>query len=330
MREPRHRVQLDGPAAVKNFGRRAVVACTIAVLSACGGSTHSPASPSSAGTNGTNGTLNGAVNGSTSLGAVAGTVSGSIATSGVMTGAINGTISAGTAGSNGIHSTAATAVSFSGSASGMHGGGSVTGTMSGTTSDGGTFTGAFAGPVDGTTRTYTASGNITFSGAVTGTVAVVLTGDCPSPGNDPPETPGGGTTPGTNPPGGGGGSGGTPKPGLATGFTGAWTGTYVLNGTSGTMTWSMAGSSDLGVTNQGTYSGSLKLMPSGAVELGPVNADNSLTVRMQLTCANGNEVAFQGTGQLSGRTVTGTFTALGGGNCAVGAPWTVAVAMKQS
>ncbi len=314
---------------MRDLGRRALVAFAIAALSACGGSTHSAASPSSAGTNGT---LSGAINGSTSIGAVAGTISGSIATTGAMTGAISGTINAGTAASGSIHSTAATAVSFSGSASGMHGSGAVTGMLSGTTSDGGTFTGTFTGPVDGTTRTYTASGNITFSGTVTGTVAVTLAGDCPSGGNDSPTTPGPDTPtpgPGPTPPGGGGGGSGTPTPGPAASFTGPWAGTYVLNGTSGTMTWSMAGSSDLGVTNQGTYVGSLTLMPSGRVELGPVGSGNSLNMRIQLTCTNGNgEVVFVGTGQLSGGTVTGTLVS--GGNCAIGAPWTLSLAMKQS
>lgn len=309
--------------------RLAVIVCAVTVLAGCGGSGATPTtgSPTSVGTNGT---VGGTINGSTSLGAVAGTVSGSIATSGAMTGAISGTISGGPATAGRIQATAATAVSFNGSASGTHGGGLVTGTLSGTTSDGGTFTGTFTGPVDGATRTYTASGNITFSGTVTGTVAVTLAGACPSPGNDSPgptptptvptPTP---TVPTPTPT--------VPTPGPATNLTGAWAGTYVLNGTSGTMTWSMAGSADGGATNKGTFVGSLSLMSTGTVVLGPINADNSLTVKLQLNCTNGNGgIVFQGTGQLSSGTVTAAAPALGGGNCAVGVPWTVSVAMKQS
>ena len=304
--------------------RLAGVAWVVLVVSACG-STSGAVSPSAD----KNGTVGGTINGSTNLGAVAGIVTGSIATSGAMTGAISGTISGGSASPGGIHSTAATTVSFSGSASGTHGSGRVTGTLTGTTSDGGTFSGTFTGPVDGTTRTYTASGNISFSGTVTGTVAVALSGDCPSSGNDTPDLP-----PSPAPPGGdGGGTPGppVPPPGPAASFTGAWAGTYVLNGTAGTMTWSMAGSVDGGLTNQGTYIGSLGPMPGGSVVLGPVNADNSLTLKLQLACTNGNGgIVFQGTGQLSGGTITGALPALGGGNCAAGVPWTVSVTMKKS
>ena len=308
--------------------RLAGVVCMVMVLSGCGGSSSTPSagSPSNVGTNGT---VGGTVTGSTNLGTVAGSVTGSISTSGAMTGAVSGTINGANTGAGRIQSTAATAISFTGTIGGSHGEGLVTGTFTGTTSDGGTFTGTFTGPVDGTTRTYTASGTIKFSGTLTGTVAVTLSGECPSPGNDSPgptvptpTVPTPGPTVPTPP---------VPTPGPAINLTGAWAGTYVLNGTSGTMTWSMAGSSDGGATNKGTFAGSLSLMPSGAVVLGPINADNSLTVKLQLNCTNGNGgIVFQGTGQLSSGTVAAPLPALGGGNCAVGIPWTVSVTMKQS
>jgi hypothetical protein len=198
----------------------------------------------------------------------------------------------------------------------------VTGTFSGTTSNGGTFSVTFNGPVDPSTRTYTAAGSITFTGAVTGAVDVVINGDCPSEGDDPdaPDSPdsSGGPGPPIDP--------GTPA---AADVSGQWTGTYTLNDSPGTMTWSI---SNNGGTFSGTFTGSLPLMPSGTVRFGPADLESAPFLALTLTCPNGGGVVvFQGTGAHAGATVTGTFPSVGGGNCndPTRSSWTVSVVMTR-
>jgi len=298
----------------------------VLALPACGSGSGSstPAGPTGTGKSGT---IGGTVNGSTNVGGVSGAVTGAISPGGAMSGTISGTIG-GAAGT--VSTKLATPVTFSGSASGTHDSGNVSGTFSGTMSNGGTFSGTFSGPVDPSTRTYTATGNISFSGAVTGTVAVVIGGDCPSSGSDTPDAPG---TPAPGTPGTPGSpvTPGTPgAPAVPGDLSGAWMGTYALNGGSaGTMTWSIDAGS--GTHTGGTYTGSLSEMPSGAVSF-QANPDKSLLMSMTLTCTNGQGIVlFQGVAQRSGAVLTGTFPSLGGGNCADRArsSWSVSLTMTK-
>ncbi|MEI7933295.1 MAG: triose-phosphate isomerase [Alphaproteobacteria bacterium] len=196
--------------------------------------------------------------------------------------------------------------------------------------DGGAFTGAFRGDMVGATLTYRATGNITFSGAVTGDVAVVLGGDCPG-GPDVPDQPGLTPTPAPTP---------TPTPAPtpapapplpALALIGNWSGAYSLNAAPGSMTWSITtGGAD---GNSGTYAGSVDPMRSGSLNLGVLSPDNSLSMTLRLTCPNQlSLVVFQGNAQLSGSTIRGTASSVGGGNC--GDPnlvtWTVSVAMTKN
>ncbi len=303
-------------------GLTVLTSAVVLGLSACGSGSggSDPVAPTPVGKSGT---IGGTVSGSTSAGSANGAVNGSITPSGAMSGTVSGTIG-GAAGT--MFAALDVPVTFSGSASGIHGGGSVSGTVSGTMSNGGTFSGTFDGPVDAATRTYTATGNITFSGVVTGTAAIVIGGDCPSGGTDPPGTPAPGTPdPGTPAPGTPGP--GTPgAPGTPSDLSGTWTGTYALNGGNpGTMTWSISGSS-------GTFAGSLIDMPSGALSFQSANPDNSLPMLLTLNCTNGQGVVvFQGTGQRAGAVVSGTFTSVGGANCSDPArsSWSVSLAMTK-